>query len=157
MPKLPPHYHVGIVVADLAAARSRFADLLGITWGPVLDLPTVEYRDGDGNDVVLPTLICYSTGDPSIELIQERPGSIWVCNEHSSLHHVGFWSDDMRGESTKLSEAGCPLQLAGRAGSAAPVQFAYHRDTELGVRIELVDSAMREAMAFLFTPDQGEV
>jgi hypothetical protein len=32
------------------------------------------------------------------------------------------------------------------------VSFAYHRN-DLGVRIEIVDGAMREAMAFLFRPD----
>jgi hypothetical protein len=43
--------------------------------------------------------------------------------------------------------------LGGRPGASAPASFAYHRDDDLGIRIELVDAAMREAMAFLFRPD----
>ena len=34
------------------------------------------------------------------------------------------------------------------------MSFAYHRN-DLGVRIEIVDSAMREAMGFLFQPDES--
>ena len=80
------------------------------------------------------------------------PGSLWVCNEHSNLHHIGFWSDDLATDSAELAGSGCPLQLCGRAGGAAPVSFAYHRN-DLGIRIEIVDAAMRETMSFLFRPD----
>lgn len=153
MTSVGPHYHVGIVVPDLEVAKARLTDQLGVTWGPVLELATAAYRDGDGHDLELPTTICYSVGDPCLEVIQEVPGTVWVCNESSNLHHVGFWSDDLPGDGAGLGAAGCPLQLCGRDGDAAPVQFAYHRDDELGVRIELVDAALRDAMAFLFEPD----
>ncbi len=147
------HYHVGIVVTDLAAAKQRLTTLLGVTWGPVMHLDAVEYRDASGSDLVLPTTMCYSTGHPCLELIQEVPGSVWECNEHSNLHHVGFWTDRLGEQSADFSSAGCPLQLCGRAGANAPVTFSYHRDDSFGVRIELVDSARRDAMSFLFQPD----
>jgi catechol 2,3-dioxygenase-like lactoylglutathione lyase family enzyme len=153
MPALAPHYHVGIVVPDLPVARARFAEQLGVTWGPVLDLPEVEYRDRAGRDFVLPTTFCYSAEAPHLELIEEVPGSVWSCNEHSNLHHIGFWSDDLSTESSRLDSVGCPLQLCGRAGQDAPVSFAYHRN-DFGVRIEVVATAMREAMSFLFVPDE---
>jgi len=151
---LSPHYHVGIVVPDVGAARAELSDQLGITWGPVLRLDAVEYRDGSGDDVVLPTAMCYSVENPHIELIEEVPGSIWVCNEHSNLHHIGFWSNDLPHDSSRLASSGCPLQLCGRAGTQAPVSFAYHRN-DLGVRMEIVDATMREAMAFLFQRDES--
>ncbi|MGD0311939.1 MAG: VOC family protein [Acidimicrobiales bacterium] len=155
MPALPPHYHVGIIVPDIAAARLRFSEQVGVTWGPVMHLDRSEYRDGSGGDIVLPTTICYSVEEPRLELIQEVPGSVWVCNEHSNLHHIGFWSDDLPGDSAALSQVGCPLQLCGRSGHDAPVSFAYHRN-DLGVRIELVDASMRDVIAsFLFRPEEG--
>lgn len=147
------HYHVGIVVHDLQAARAQLHETLGLTWGPVLHLDAADYRDGIGTDLALPTTLCYSTGQPALELIQEVPGSIWVRNEHSNLHHLGFWSESLRPDSASLASLGCPLQLCGRADQDAPVSFAYHRDEVLGVRIEVVDASMREAMAFLFQPD----
>jgi hypothetical protein len=34
------------------------------------------------------------------------------------------------------------------------VSFSYHRN-DLGVRVEMVDAALRDTMAFLFEPDPG--
>ncbi len=148
------HYHGGIVVADIESARSRLSDALGVTWGPVFHLDATASRDGTGADLELPTTMCYSTGEPCLELIEEVPGSLWVRNEHSNLHHVGFWSERLAADSAGLSGAGCPLQLCGRSGRDAPVSFTYHRDESLGVRIELVDTSLREAMGFLFQSAQ---
>lgn len=153
MPDLPSHYHVGIVVADVATARARLSRQLGLRWGPIMHLDAVPYRDGAGTEVDLPSTICYSVDQPSLELIEEVPGSVWVRNEHSNLHHVGIWSDDLAGHSAALGAAGCPLQLCGRGAGAEPASFAYHHDDELGVRFELVDTSIAEAMAFLFEPD----
>jgi Glyoxalase/Bleomycin resistance protein/Dioxygenase superfamily len=146
-------YHVGIVVPDVEAAQTALTEQLGVTWGPVLHLDEVEYRNGAGEDVMLPTTMCYSVDGPHLELIKEVPGSVWVRNEHSNLHHIGFWSDDLAAEGSDLTRAGCPLQMCGRSDDAAPVSFAYHRN-DLGVRIELVDATLRETMGFLFEPDQ---
>jgi hypothetical protein len=151
---LSPHYHVGIVVPDLAAARVDLSEQIGVAWGPILHLDVADYRDGSGRDLVLPTTMCYSLDAPHLELIEEVPGSVWVCNEYSNLHHIGFWSDDLTADSADLTGSGCPLLLSGRAGDHVPVSFAYHRNG-LGVRIEIVDSAMREAMGFLFRVDES--
>jgi catechol 2,3-dioxygenase-like lactoylglutathione lyase family enzyme len=143
-------YHVGIVVPDIEAAKAHFTDLLGITWGPVVHTDTLDLRDGDGNDLVFPNTLCYSTEPPHLELVLEVPGSVWECNEHSNLHHIGVWTDALPADSTRYSELRCPLQLCGHDADTAPIQFAYHRDP-LGVRIELVDAAMKPMMEeFMF-------
>ena len=141
------YYHVGIVVNDIQAAQERLSALFGISWGPVLPISAVAYRDCDGPDLDLPTTLCYSVGDPGIELIEELPGPVWVRNEQSNLHHIGFWTDELLNDSARLAGGGCPLQLSGRAGQAAPASFAYHRDDILSVRFELVDDSIRELMA----------
>ncbi len=153
-PRLPPHYHVGIVVPDVGAARRQLNEQLGVVWGPVLRLDAADYRDGSGHDLVLPTTMCYSVDGPHLELIEEVPGSPWVCNEYSNLHHIGFWSRDLAVDGDDLAVSGCPLQLCGRAGDDAPVSFAYHSN-DLGVRIEIVDGNLRDAMSFLFGPEVG--
>jgi Glyoxalase/Bleomycin resistance protein/Dioxygenase superfamily len=146
-------FHVGIVVPDVQAARERLSELFGATWGPIVDTVALELRDGAGRDIVLPNRLCYSTAPPYLELVEEVPGSTWVCNEHSNLHHIGFFSTAVVADSGGLSRRACPLELAGRAGDVVPAGFAYHRDA-LGVRIELVDVAMRQAMEeHLFVPE----
>jgi len=143
-------YHVGIVVPDIEAAKAHLTDLLGITWGPVMEIDAFDVRDGDGNDLVVPNTLCYSTEPPYLELVLEVPGSVWECNEHSNLHHIGVWTDALPTDSARYSELRCPLQLCGHDADTAPIQFAYHRDP-LGVRIELVDVAMKPMMEeFMF-------
>jgi catechol 2,3-dioxygenase-like lactoylglutathione lyase family enzyme len=148
-------YHVGIVVPDIEAAKAHLGELLGITWGPVLHVDAFDVRafdgeGGDGNDLVVPNTLCYSTEAPHVELVLEVPGTVWECNEHSNLHHIGVWTDALPDDSATYSELRCPLQLCGRDADGALQQFAYHRDP-LGVRIELVDIAMKPLMEeFMF-------
>ena len=107
-------------------------------------------REGDGNERIVPNTLCYSTEPPYLELVQEVPGTVWECNEHSNLHHIGVWVDALPADSATYTELRCPLQLCGRDDDGALVQFAYHRDP-LGVRIELVDIAMKPMMEeFMF-------
>jgi hypothetical protein len=150
MAELPAPYHVGIIVADLDVARARLTELLGVRWGPVIRLDAVEYRDADGNDIDLPTAMCYSSGDFSLELIEETPDTVWVRNPHSNLHHLGYWSERFEADSGELGDSMCPLEIAGRRGAHAPAVFTYQHDDVLGIRIELVDAATREAMAPMF-------
>ncbi len=137
-------FHVGIVVPDLDAGCARFSELLGIEWGPVMR-NDIEVRDGDGNDLVVHNVMRYSTSAPYIELIQETPGTPWVCNEHSNLHHIGFFSDQLVADSGQLHAASCPLEFMDGNGDGPPGMFAYHRDP-LGVRIEVVNADMRPMM-----------
>ena len=48
MATLPSHYHVGIVVPDLAAARTQLTQQLGVGWGPVFHLDSADYREQRG-------------------------------------------------------------------------------------------------------------
>lgn len=137
-------YHVGIVVPDLEVASARLSDILGVEWGPIME-SSLELRNGDGTDVVVPNRARYSTQPPHLELIEETPGTVWVCNPYSNLHHIGFFSDDLRANARTLSSLRCPLEVMGRDGDRAPVTFTYHHD-ELGVRIEHVDASLREGL-----------
>lgn len=147
------YFHVGIVVEDLESARQRMTDLFGIVWGPIMRSPAVDVRDGDGTDRQLPSNICYSADQPSIELIEEVPGTVWTRNPHSNLHHIGFWTPNFDHDTAAVSGGACPVQLSGRTGDRAPANWVYHHDPVLGIRVELLDDSMREMMGFLFRPD----
>jgi catechol 2,3-dioxygenase-like lactoylglutathione lyase family enzyme len=146
-------FHVGIVVPDLEAGQARFSELLGVEWGPIVE-GDIEIRDRDGNDLVVPNRICYSTQPPYLELITEVPGTPWVCNEHSNLHHIGFFSNALAADSGHLRAAACPLELVDGHGDAPPTTFTYHRDP-LGVRIEFVSDELRPTMEQFMWRPQG--
>jgi catechol 2,3-dioxygenase-like lactoylglutathione lyase family enzyme len=137
-------FHVGIVVPDIEAARTHFSELLGVEWGPLME-QDIDVRDATGNNLIVPNRICYSTSAPYLELIEEVPGTTWVCNSHSNLHHIGFFADALAVSSGQLEAVACPLELMGGHGDGPPAAFAYHRDP-LGIRVELVDAEMRPAI-----------
>ena len=147
-------YHVGVVVPEIEGAQVHFTELLGTVWGPIVR-SDLDVRGGDGTDRVVSIRSCYSTAAPYLELIEETPGTTWVCNEHSNLHHIGFFSDNLVADSSSLTAARCPLELCGRDATPGPAIFAYHRDP-LGVRIEYLDAALRPTMEeFIFRPAEN--
>ena len=138
-------FHVGIVVPDIEAATRRFTELLGTEWGPVVEMPNT-FRWANGDDVTLPNFkMCYSRSGPHLELIEEEPGSPWVCNEHSNLHHIGFYSDTVVPSSEKLTSLRCPLEITGHDPESDANIWWYHRDP-LGVRIEFIDHQFMQVM-----------
>jgi len=147
------YYHVGVVVPDLEAAQAYYSDLLGLEWGPVL-VNDIDVRLGDGRELVLPNKIVYSAGPPHLELIEETPGSPWVCNEYSNLHHLGIFTGDLEGDADRLVGSGCPLEIRGGHGDGPPTMWTYHRDP-WGVRFELVNREMRPMMEEFMFPSPG--
>jgi hypothetical protein len=131
--------HVGVIVPNLEAGRDRLSEFVGVEWGPVSEARVLAVNGASRQWVTL--RVCFSTGAPGIELLEEVPGTVWVCNEHSNLHHVSFFADELVRESDRLDAARCPLEYAIVSGEGPPI-LAYHRDA-LGVRIELVSSAVR--------------
>ena len=151
---LAPHYHVGIVVPDLAAAQAQLRRQLGVTWGPVLHLDATESATAPGRTSSCPPRFCYSVEAPHLELIEEVPGSVWVCNEHSNLHHIGFWSDDLPAEQRppgRASGARCS-SAAGPGTTPRVLRLPPQRARASASRSSA--AAMREAMSFLFLPDE---
>ena len=148
-------YHVGIVVPEIDAARARLVELFGIVWGPIVETE-VQIQDGAGRPSSVQLTMCYSTSAPYLELIEERPGSPWVCNAHSNLHHIGFFSDSLGADSAGLLASQCPIDAANRGETSELTGWAYHRDP-LGIRVELVDAAGRSMMEqYLFAPPAGD-
>ena len=144
-------YHVGIVVPEVEAARERLTELLGVVWGRIVEAD-IDVRDGDGDVAKVQLKMCYSTEAPYLELIAERPGTPWICNPHSNLHHIGFFSDALGSDSAGLTSAQCPIDLAQHGEATAATGWVYHRDP-LGIRIELVDASSRQTMEqFLCRP-----
>ena len=129
-------FHVGIVVPQIEAARERLTELIGVQWHPIRE-NDVPIRDAAGREQTVHFRVCFSTEAPHFELIEEMPGTVWVCNEHSNLHHLAFFTDSLADESKRLTTAPCPLEVT-RVGDEVPTTFAYHRDP-LGVRIEVLE------------------
>jgi catechol 2,3-dioxygenase-like lactoylglutathione lyase family enzyme len=141
-------YHVGIIVADLVEAQRRFTALLGVLWGPTMDV-VAPFTFADGNVMDVNLRYVHSTEPTHLELIEEVPGTPWERNEHSNLHHIGYFADDVDAESRRLAAIGCPFNLGARPDPSAPLNFAYHVDP-LGVRLEFVSESRRRPMEEIY-------
>jgi len=142
-------FHVGMVVPRLEEALDHLGATLGLVWTPVVetDVPV-------GNSAV-PLRFVYSAEPPHLEVIEEAPGSVWVCNPHSNLHHIGFWADGLEGERDRLVASGCPLEIAGIAPEPdRTALYTYHADP-LQLRVELVNAALRPLMEEGFAAARG--
>ncbi|MFE2416168.1 VOC family protein [Streptomyces hokutonensis] len=131
-------YHTGIVVPDIEAWKIRLTELAGHRWTGTMaaDLPV---RTADG-ERVLPLRYAYSLDAPHLELVQEIPGTPWTPAPNLSVHHLGYFCDDLQTTSKRLEEAGFPLEACALV-DGNPALFAYHRDP-YGLRIEIVDRTL---------------
>ncbi|WP_116997216.1 VOC family protein [Desertimonas flava] len=134
-------YHQGVRVPDLDAAMAELGPALGVEWCTPQEREQTVWLPGTGT-TTLPLRFTYSAGEAQhIELLEGPPGSIWDGREHPGIHHVGLWSDDVRGETEHLLAAGWTLQLAQQAPEDGYGVFTYVQPPS-GLLVELVWSAV---------------
>jgi hypothetical protein len=76
-----------------------------------------------------------------VELIQQVPDSPWTAAPGNSVHHLGYFTDDLA-ESARLLEAnGFIFEATADTSPPDLALFAYYVDA-FGTRIEIVDRAL---------------
>ena len=137
-------YHYGIVVQDFDAALVELGDNLGLEWASV-QRRTFEVRQPNGI-VEADFRVTYSiTGPPHFEVIEATPGTIWAF-AGGGVHHLGYWSDDLAGDSERLTAAGYVWEgTYHNPDLDGPFGFTYHTLPSTGLRVELVDRGRKPA------------
>ena len=139
-------FHVGVVVADLDAELERLGSLFGYEWSDEVALTTpVRFPTGEREVEVR---FRYSRNGPRLEVIQQRPGTLWMPVEGSGIHHLGYWSEDVVADGAALREAGYAVEAEGVTDGGPPI-WAYFGDGH-HPRIELVSTTMRPFMEQLY-------
>jgi catechol 2,3-dioxygenase-like lactoylglutathione lyase family enzyme len=127
-------FHVGVIVEDLDAAIEELSRTLGLEFN--------EPHDSTYGDSHI--RVCYSLqGPPYLELIQGQPGGMWSTTGGPRADHVGYFVDDLETTRARLEASGMPVDIDGMAFGG---RFTYHRMSETGMRVELIDAARREAL-----------
>jgi glyoxalase/bleomycin resistance protein/dioxygenase superfamily protein len=132
-------YHTGIVVPDLDAAMSRLSALAGYRWIKPLTY-TLPFRTATGTRELTSTIV-YSLQSPHVELLQEVPGSPWTAAPGNSVHHLGYFSDNLAESARVLEDNGFAFEMTAAVGGSDLALFAYYIDP-FGTRIEIVDRAL---------------
>jgi hypothetical protein len=132
-------YHTGIVVPDLDAAMARLSALAGYRWITPLSY-TLPFRTTAGVRELTSTIV-YSVQSPYIELIQEVPGTPWTAAPGNSVHHVGYFTDNLVETARALESNGFTFEMTGEVPGSEFGMFAYYIDY-FCTRIEIVDRAL---------------
>lgn len=92
------------------------------------------------------TAIVFSVqGPPFFEVIHGPPGSPWDATAGSRFDHLGYWSGDLDADKQRLAERGAAVEFDGWS-------FAYHRLDHVGLRVELVDTAVQPGFVETYCP-----
>jgi hypothetical protein len=127
-------FHVGIVAADFEATLAELSSAFGYRWcGEIGGPTTVRLPAGEA---VLDLRCTYSATSPRLEIVRCIPGTLWEPAAGSGIHHTGYWSDDVAGDSAELERHGYVAE-ATRAGPDGVPFFAFYR-SPAGFRVELV-------------------
>jgi hypothetical protein len=135
-------YHQGVRVPDLDEAMKELGDALGVTWCAPQERQQAVWLPSVGATTI-PLRFTYSAEGPQhVELLEGAAGSPWDGRQSPGLHHVGMWSDDVRGDTEALLAAGWTLGLAQQAPEAGYGAFTYVQPP-VGPLVELVWSGLR--------------
>ena len=132
-------YHTGIIVPDLDAAMARLSALAGYRWITPLSY-TLPFRTATGTRELTSTIV-YSVQSPHVELLQEVPGSPWTAAPGNSVHHLGYFTDDLADTAELLESNGFTFEMTADVSGQDLALFAYYVDP-FGTRVEIVDRAL---------------
>ena len=132
-------YHTGIIVPDLEAAMARLSALAGYRW--IIPLTyTLPFRTTTGTHELSSTFV-YSLESPHLELIKEVPASPWAAAPGNSIHHLGYFTDNLADTARMLENNGFTFEATADVSPPDLALFAYYIDA-FGTRIEIVDRAL---------------
>jgi hypothetical protein len=133
-------YHTGIIVDDLDAAMRSMGETLGLAWAPPLT-STVPLRGPDG---VLGREVRFTyslQGPHHVEILEQvNPAPYVNVTGGRHVHHLGYYTDDLRGAAAHLEAQGYRMELSGvddEDGGIARATFHYSEFMP-GMWIELV-------------------
>ena len=134
-------YHLGVRVPDIGQAMDEMGSSLGLEWCSLQERAQTVWLPDDGV-VDIPLKFTYSTTGPMhVELLEGAPGSVWDGRVSPGAHHIGVWSDDVRGDTQSLLDAGWTLLMAQAPPENGYGAFTYVQPPS-GLIVELVWSAI---------------
>lgn len=139
-------WHLGVAVPDLEQGMDELGKAFGVSWRPV-HRSSVVIKDHNGAAYDVTIDFTFSVAQHmAIEMWEAIPGTPLRVPEHSILHHIGYWVEDLPGEAARLEGLGWPSFMSGPS-------IAVHRGPG-GLMLEPCDMFRdRPFLRDLFPPD----
>ena len=135
-------YHVGIVVDDFDSATDWLAKNAGYRWCEEMTVKNLFVTPVGETPISL--RLTYSRDEPHLEVIEAIPDSIFTSSE-PSLHHLGYWSDDVEADLAALEAEGATIDGRGFWPDGKGPIWAF-ATPPIGPRIELVHRSSKGSM-----------
>jgi len=136
--KLDDFYHVGIIVEDFDSAVANYGRLWNLEWTPIINVDVTLWTRDYGVRQVRPRAV-YSVLHPHIEVVEAILQTILTVTPGRPVHHLGYWSDDLEGDSNALIAQGWPKVMCAY-DNGRMFGMAYHQRPD-GMIVEIVDRA----------------
>lgn len=123
--------HIGIAVNNLEEAIKIWRDSLGLVFAGIEVVETQKVKTA-----------FFPVGEAMIELLeptdQDSPIASFLEKRGQGIHHIAFYTDDIKGDLKKLSDAGIVLidNLPRRGAHGKLIAFLHPKSTG-GILIEL--------------------
>ncbi len=136
-------YHTGAIVDDLDVAMARWTAALGLHWAPPLT-STVPLMCPTGLEDREVRFTYSIEGPHHIELLEQiNPAPYVNLTGGRHVHHVGYYTTDLVGETARLESEGLICELSGVTEDGAVDRATFLRDPLVpGLWIELVDQSV---------------
>ncbi|MFD9665117.1 VOC family protein [Rhodococcus sp. NPDC059968] len=99
-------FHVGVVVEDLDQGMAEFRESLGVSWRQPF-FPSADVKTPHGRSTMKVGAVYTEHGPVHYELLQRIDSGLW---QTCGLHHLGYWSNDVAGDTERLVKLGYVLE-----------------------------------------------
>jgi hypothetical protein len=136
-------FHTGVIVDDLERAMSLWGEALGLHWAPP-KTATTPMRCPSGVFGREVRFVYSLEGPHHIELLEQLdPTPYLSLTGGRHIHHLGYYTTDLAGQSRRLEELGFPCELSGVTPDGQRGRATFHRNPlSPGIWIELVDGTV---------------
>jgi catechol 2,3-dioxygenase-like lactoylglutathione lyase family enzyme len=137
---LAPYHHIGVLVADLDEAVTRFQTVMGLNFVAPRLFP-IEVEE-DGRRYRHTTRVTFSQeGPPHIELMESAPNGIFSIGDRGEgFHHVGIWIPHLDEHLGGAAEIALPA-AARVIGAGERTREWFNRPEDLhGLRLEFLEA-----------------
>ena len=127
--------HIGVIVTDLDRAVAGYSQLFGWKWTSAV---RVRHELEGPCAAQAELYVAFASGSPHVELIEDRPGTIW-SGRNGPLHHLGCWVSDLGEADEILTRAGFALRGRGRRVGTSRFAYAIYGNDD-GLLVEIQDA-----------------
>lgn len=136
-------FHTGVIVTDLDEAMAAYGAAFGLHFAPPKAAAT-PMRCPTGV-LEREARFSYSVEGPHhVELLQQvQPAPYLELTDGPQIHHLGYYTRDLVGQSARLESMGFMRELSGVGPDGGPARAAYLRNPlQPGMWVELVDDSV---------------